>query len=736
MTRPSTPPILSELRSPSSPATQVAALKALKNEIIGHEQKKEMWIGLGVVAPIARILNTHRWSGKRRHRDVNGNIEHVDYDRLRTEDEEARLQAIIIVGSLAHGKPVLMIIDSPHSFHDVALKLTFSTPGGPAYIPPLNNGSIFPPLLSILCPSESHPQLVLAALRALNAIADSRLLERSNEDSGQDDFMRALYTDLHLSSLAQILDQYPLTLVAEQQISLAAALVTKTCREETHRKTLAHSGVLEALATRLASFIVATRSSKQVSLGSDASNTCSIAPATTRSRLAPILHAIGTIIIGSKLRRSQFAHASVFSDLFPKTDDDSSSRQPADSRSSLRGVPSQPSNKRLPPIWAMSYRESVGQATSYAPAVVGQKPRSNRGFSSALEITPTELFNGSEEDETPLVTWLIHVVRAESGVTRLMASWVVILLHRSGLTNRRRDQEFALLLVPLLVRMIENEYKMDNDTHPSYDNSLLERPDWTVKEQTPSILAMLVVDSLELQKAAVEAGAIKKLSQLLKQSYDPVSTNSSAFMWSPNPSNPENTTLRDGPSACRLGPSGLSPIAHHVLQMRESVLIALAALATAKDEYRKSIIENGVVPFVIESLKPHNMASADGVVEAGVPVGKTSVTGNPTKVLLAACGTSRALSRSVSTLRTSLIDAGLAAPLYTLLRHEDIEVQIAATAVICNLVLEFSPMREVRREALVSYLATLVDIFLRPSSRQESSRSSVNMHTPSMPNFD
>lgn len=104
MTRPSTPPILSELRSASSPASQVAALRALKNEIIGHEQKKEMWVGLGVLAPIARILNTHKGNGKRRHRDVVNNSTNQSKQRGgRSDEEEARLQAIIIVGSLAHG---------------------------------------------------------------------------------------------------------------------------------------------------------------------------------------------------------------------------------------------------------------------------------------------------------------------------------------------------------------------------------------------------------------------------------------------------------------------------------------------------------------------------------------------------------------------------------------------------------------------------------------------------------
>lgn len=104
MTRPSTPPILSELRTPSSLATQIAALRALKNEIIGHEQKKETWVGLGVVTPLVRILNTQRASSKRKYRDINGPADHTFQPRGRTEEEEARLQALIIVGSLAQGR--------------------------------------------------------------------------------------------------------------------------------------------------------------------------------------------------------------------------------------------------------------------------------------------------------------------------------------------------------------------------------------------------------------------------------------------------------------------------------------------------------------------------------------------------------------------------------------------------------------------------------------------------------
>lgn len=103
MTRPSTPPILSELRSASSPTSHVNALRALKNELIGHDQKKEMWIGLGVLAPILRILNTHKGDGKRRHRDVYSSRSQSKQRSGGSDEEEARLQAIVIVGSLANG---------------------------------------------------------------------------------------------------------------------------------------------------------------------------------------------------------------------------------------------------------------------------------------------------------------------------------------------------------------------------------------------------------------------------------------------------------------------------------------------------------------------------------------------------------------------------------------------------------------------------------------------------------
>ena len=537
------------------------------------------------------------------------------------------------------------------------------------------------------------------------------VLDSSKADAGDDSFFKVLYTDQHLASLAQILDQASPALVVQQQISLAAALISKTCQEEAQRKALALSGVVEALATRLASFVVATGSPVPTSYGHGARPVCEIVPATTRSRLAPILEAIATIIFNSHIRPSKFACAPAFAIIFPRSETDPYSWRAPFSRTAKRHAPSSSLDTLLPSLSSTQYRDTLSHTSNFPPlgahSTWGNKQRASRGFSSALEITPTEVFSGLEEDETPLVLWLIHVVRVESGVTRLMASWVLSLLYHAGLANRRREMGFALLLVPLLVRMFESDYKLSRDTVPSYDGCSLQRPDWIILERAPAVLAYLIKDSPELQRAAVDAGAIKRLSQLLKQSYDPLPTPSSSSMWNPYPAETNGVSHQDGTSISKIGPTGLSPVAHHVLKMRESVLNCLTSIASLKDEYRKAIIDNGVVPFVVRSLKPYTIEETLGNT---TPTNKTGTAGNPTPVLLAACDTARALSRSVSTLRTSLVDAGLAKPLYDLLSNQEVEVQVSASAVVCNLVLDFSPMRDVSDVLLLRSTNVVADL--------------------------
>lgn len=110
MGRSTIPPALSELANPSTPEAQLAALQNLKNEIVGHEQRKELAVTHGVVKPLAGLLRAEaRKGGKRRRNVTNGhssglfNESGKSIEEWTTEDE-LRFQATLVAGSLANGE--------------------------------------------------------------------------------------------------------------------------------------------------------------------------------------------------------------------------------------------------------------------------------------------------------------------------------------------------------------------------------------------------------------------------------------------------------------------------------------------------------------------------------------------------------------------------------------------------------------------------------------------------------
>lgn len=68
------------------------ALQALKNDVVGHVQKKEKWLEAGVLEPIVKSLNTSNRSTTSHRRPSSLSVE-----------EDVRLQALQLLSSFAKG---------------------------------------------------------------------------------------------------------------------------------------------------------------------------------------------------------------------------------------------------------------------------------------------------------------------------------------------------------------------------------------------------------------------------------------------------------------------------------------------------------------------------------------------------------------------------------------------------------------------------------------------------------
>ncbi|KAJ5693246.1 hypothetical protein N7462_002669 [Penicillium macrosclerotiorum] len=642
MTRAAAPPILLQLQGSDSVPAQIASLRALKNEIIGHDQRKEAFVVTGVIPALGRVLNARRpW--KAGATESNGMALGQSVSYLNSDDSEACLQAILIVGSLAQG--------------------------GPTFLAPIFASDILPTLLAILSSPDCPPSFALPILRLLNTIADRLPLQSQDQWPLDTRLADLVFASEHLGALRRLVAQDYGSSRSQACIELAASLIGKLCTEEIHKSALAECGVLDALAVKIASFVVTqgfVLPGAEDHLQEPGSLGNFPLPAPISARLAPILRAVTVLgFAPSDVKRGPWGATYLSGSAVP------------------RHTAANPVDHLLPSVPLVHGRSSPSSANFPPLGNGGSQRRHSHSFPTPFSLAETP---SPEEDENSIVPWLLCIVRSEGSMVRLMAARLVTVLFRLGLAKKHRVPMFSYLLVPILIRMLDKDFQLP-DEDGAIDDGLI-TPTQRLKEEAPAVLANLVMDDQDLQKHAVEGNALKRLSQLLKETYNPV-PECSRPMWYAEGDSPARDPESVSPD-CRLGPPGYSPTLCHVMRYRESILKALAALVPFKDEYRKAVCENGVVPYIIDSLKPRpSDAPADGV---SMPK-NTAADGNPTPTLLAACGAARMLTRSVSVLRTSLIDAGVAQPLFVLIKHHDLEVQIAATAAICNLALDFSPMK-------------------------------------------
>lgn len=663
------PSLLAELSAAKNFSDQVAALRAIKNLLVGHDLRKVEWVGHGILPLFSELLSTkRRRSGKQAGLGLRLQRSISDKNPAGDEEEAVFLQATGIVCIIAKG--------------------------GTAFVEPILHSDILTQLVSALSSDTCSSRITLGILRCLNAVADHLPPSAPTNWFPNQQLASLLYNGEYAACWPRIITHTSSSSTAQQVSSLAASLICKTCVEEKHKRALSEAAILPALAHGIASHVVAQGLVLPVSdpASADQSSPREIPSAAPPSaRIGPILACLALLLNGSKARIEEFLAAADVAAVFPKPQNNKpqSKKLPWErqSASSWYSRSQNPIDGLLPQLPHLSPHKST-EHTNFPP--LGSTGLAQRRRSSLLALDFVQENQPRDSDdsvESPFVSWLIYLVRTESGLSRVMAMKVLVTLFKQGYTKKSRISDCCAILVPALLQLI------DRDTHgkkalTTTEHALDAETKLLLLEEAPAILADLAMDDLDLQKAAVDARAIKPLCMALKETFAHTSIAEVAMWWpdtAARPTQDKSTPVRT------VGNKGPSQYLRHTMRYREGVLKALAALAPFNDEYRKAICEQGVLPLVIDSLKPMVLTSQSGLGESS---NFYSSSGNPAAVLLAACSLVRALTRSVSALRTDLIDAGVAAPILKLLKNADPEISIAATKVVGNLAMDFSPMKE------------------------------------------
>ncbi|KAK3343746.1 armadillo-type protein [Lasiosphaeria hispida] len=691
MARIQSSPILSQIRVARSYSEQTVALRALKDEVIGHVQRKEKWIENGIIESLVKPLQ----APPVQHilpRD------HVVEVKPLSEKDVVRLQSLQLLASFANG--------------------------GPSFLGPLHAVGAIPAILSHISPPENPPQVILTSLRALSNITDATRLA----PPGQDDttiLSSQLLTHQHISSLWRILVQNSSDMVIQEQKCVVASLISRLCKGPDHQNVLEEHGIIDALARMLATIVVSRGEvipGAEIIGRSDGLAEYIPEPAPLGVSLALVLEAISTVIANSRFRACALLSSPFIMAVFPRVDFSPPAKETKAAWSVLEVSGMSSHRTKVPgamdyllPIVPITQHRSLSSQFPHFPPlgfspsreslVLGRQssiPKFTGWDPDRLDSASSNGDTEADDPESPLVPWLINLVRSTEGLERVMAASVLASLFKAGFTNPEREAALGQLVVPLLCLLIAEH---DKETPPAALNSaFIEQEialDWAILEQTPEILARLVADSEYLQQAAHDCGVMKVVYKLLRESYEPMTVQSAPRPWSPSPDH--DTGGSEGLPTCRIGSPGQLPVYAHKIKMRESTLKLIAGMVTFKDEYRKELADQEMVPYVVESLsaspqKPRSVKDQpkpDKMAEnVDRPIRDFQYGVNPNSVIIAACHVIRILGRSVSNLRTALEDHGVAMPIFRLLRHPDAEVQISACGAVCNLVTNSSPMRE------------------------------------------
>lgn len=109
MANPDSENAVGQLKNSPSPAEQLAALKHLKNQIIGHPEKKETLVQHGLIDVLAQVLsNCVKTGSSQRDQSANGSEtpQASNGSASSAPAHDVHLQALHLIRSLAQGQPI------------------------------------------------------------------------------------------------------------------------------------------------------------------------------------------------------------------------------------------------------------------------------------------------------------------------------------------------------------------------------------------------------------------------------------------------------------------------------------------------------------------------------------------------------------------------------------------------------------------------------------------------------
>lgn len=568
---------------------------------------------------------------------------------------------------------------------------------------------------------------MLSALRTLSSFGEAtRIAPRGADDTTY--IADALFSPAPLAALCDILSQTRRAdVVVREQKEVVGDMISWLCKTPAHQAALADSGVLDALATVLASFVVARGEVIPGALWSGQSDGLAELippPADGGADLSSVLEALSAIVANSRFRACLLLCSPALMAVFPHNelappvppagvseawlalvtsglvDTDSRDRGPMDY---LLPTVLLPQSK----IQARSFRDY--------PPLGFSKSRDNLAAAASGRV-PTYKFTGldlgrpegsaedetAEEPESPLIPWLIHIIRSGTAMEKIGAASLLASLFKAGFTGPEREHMMGVLVIPILWDLLEyypKEIPKAAQRSATISDDIAH--DLYIQHRTLDVLARLVGESEVLQRVVFDCGVMQEVYTSLMSSYEPLESPHPPPTWSPVPGQGNKAGDRRAPASCRVGSPGQVPAYVHRMRIRESALKLAAAMATLSNDYREELVMDRVTPYIVESLSPRpgkprgpkEQPVGEQKPEDGGDLKGPSVYGYNTKpVLIAACHAIRALARSPKIVRTTLQDHGVAKPILKLLLHSDMEVKIAASGAVINLLTNCSPM--------------------------------------------